>query len=95
MEKIRNKFVQEGKRIPFPKGKKLDDPFFPPNIYGGGIWYVITEKKIWMIKNNGADGDFWGINWIKTGGAGAYGFLFDKTDARIEALTQIQKKTFS
>ncbi|DBA34831.1 MAG: hypothetical protein HXS54_06100 [Theionarchaea archaeon] len=56
-------------------GRTYDDPLFPPNIYGGGRWFVIdyTENLIWLVDNNGADGDDWSRNNIKTGGAGAIG----------------------
>jgi hypothetical protein len=43
------------------------------NIYGGGSWWVIGPKKIWFVRNNGADGDAWDRNNIGTGGAGAIG----------------------
>lgn len=44
------------------------------NIYGGGIIIRHTDDVVWLIVNNGADGDAWDINNIRTGGAGAYAF---------------------
>lgn len=52
-------------------GEVLIDTF---NIYGGGIIIQYTEDTVWLIVNNGSDGDAWDINNIRTGGAGAYGF---------------------
>lgn len=56
------------------------------NIYGGGTQYIITAEYIWHVKNNGMDGDDWSINNIRTGGAGAIGTRFEKTEARIAFL---------
>lgn len=42
------------------------------DIYGGGDMLVISGDTVWLVKNNGADGDNWGSNHIRTGGAGAY-----------------------
>ena len=44
------------------------------NIYGGGIIIRHRDDVVWLIVNNGADGDAWDINNIRTGGAGAYAF---------------------
>jgi heme exporter protein D len=63
----------DGSQIDFPKGEVLTDKIYPPDIYGGGVWYVIQDDYIWIIENNGADGDNWSLNNIKTGGAGAIG----------------------
>lgn len=44
-------------------------------IYGGGAWITLEENKaIWFVENNGADGDDWSRNNIRTGGAGAIGY---------------------
>lgn len=56
------------------------------NIYGGGIQYVVTAEYIWHVKNNGMDGDDWSQNNIRTGGAGAIGTRFEKTETRIAFL---------
>ena len=44
------------------------------DIYGGGIIIRRTDDAIWLIVNNGRDGDAWDLNNIRTGGAGAYAF---------------------
>jgi hypothetical protein len=44
------------------------------NVYGGGDWFVIGSDALWYIRNNGADGDNWSHNNIRTGGAGAIGW---------------------
>lgn len=44
------------------------------NLYGGGDWFVIGSDYIWYCRNNGADGDNWGANNVRTGGAGAIGW---------------------
>ena len=69
------------------------------NIYGGGVQYIVTADYIWHIKNNGMDGDDWSRNNIRTGGAGAIGTRFEKTEARIafleahtENITEKRKK---
>lgn len=41
--------------------------------YGGGDCFDITDDSIWYVRNNGMDGDCWGHNNIRTGGAGAIG----------------------
>jgi hypothetical protein len=43
-------------------------------IYGGGDWFVIGTDYIWYVRNNGMDGDNWGNNNVRTGGAGAIGY---------------------
>lgn len=44
------------------------------NLYGGGDWWVIQPDAIWYVQNNGADGDDWSHNNVRTGGAGAIGW---------------------
>jgi len=56
------------------------------NIYGGGEWYVDTGENIWKCINNGMDGDDWSQNNISTGGAGAIGYIYAKTQERMEFL---------
>ncbi|MDG7045858.1 MAG: hypothetical protein JRN32_03460 [Nitrososphaerota archaeon] len=69
-----------------PQGEKIQDPRDPENIYGVGRWWVIEVNRILLIKNNGMDGDDWSQNNISTGGAGAIGFQFEKTEEAIKAL---------
>lgn len=45
-----------------------------PTIYGGGEWFVVEPDGIWLVRNNGGDGDDWSRNNILTGGAGAIGW---------------------
>ena len=52
-------------------GETILDTF---NAYGGGIIIRYTEDTVWLIINNGGDGDAWGTNNLRTGGAGAYAF---------------------
>ena len=51
-----------------------DDIVDTMNIYGGGYILRDAGNEIWLIVNNGADGDNWAVNNIRTGGAGAYAF---------------------
>lgn len=69
------------------------------NIYGGGTQYCVTKNHVWKIENNGMDGDDWSRNNIRTGGAGAIGIRFEKTETRIaflearfENMTEKQEK---
>jgi len=41
------------------------------NIYGGGKYLLIDDTYLYIIKNNGHDGDDWSQNNFGTGGAGA------------------------
>ena len=56
---------------PDKEGYRLADTH---NIYGGGDWFTVTPTHIWYIRNNGADGDNWALNNVRTGGAGAIGW---------------------
>ena len=72
----------EGERVPVGPGQDL---------YGGGQWFVIGDAWIWAITNNGADGDNWAHNNVRTGGAGAIGRRVTSTPelaARIRGLAQ-------
>ncbi len=53
-----------------PEGDRVFDT---QDIYGGGGWFVVGPEYIWYCRNNGADGDDWGRNNVRTGGAGAIG----------------------
>ena len=59
-----------------PEGDVVVDTF---NIYGGGERIIIGDDKIWYVQNNGADGDDWSRNNVRTGGAGAIGWYVPKT----------------
>lgn len=54
-----------------PEGERILDT---QNAYGGGDWFVIGTEHIWYVQNNGADGDAWSRNNVRTGGAGAIGW---------------------
>lgn len=75
----------------FPEGEVLEDFEFMPNIYGGGVWYVIQPDAIWIVRNNGGDGDDWSRNNIQTGGAGAIGRRIART-SELEALVRVRAK---
>jgi len=74
-----------------PDGERLFDT---QTIYGGGDWFVLGDKEIWYVRNNGADGDDWSANNVRTGGAGAIGwripYLRSVAD-KLKSLTQVQQ----
>ncbi len=72
-------------------GEWVENPYNPPDVYGGGEWFVIQGDCIWHVINNGHDGDCWDLNFIKTGGAGAYGYKFEKTKERVEVLNKVKE----
>jgi len=74
---IRDGVRPEGEHI--PEGERVLDT---ANIYGGGDWFVIGPERIWYVRNNGADGDNWSANNVRTGGAGAIGWYI-QFDAQI------------
>lgn len=63
-----------------PQGRVILDT---QNIYGGGDWFVIGDQEIWYVKNNGMDGDNWSYNNVRTGGAGAIGWMIPM-DSQVE-----------
>lgn len=79
-------------------GEIVDNPIFPPTIYGTGEWYVIQAEYIWYCINHGMDGDDWSLNNVVTGGAGAIGFRipYDESVAKLirelKMLTEQKKK---
>lgn len=50
------------------------------DIYGGGMYILLTEERIYFIQNNGMDGDDWSRNNFRTGGAGAIASYLEMTD---------------
>lgn len=74
--KKNGKYLQTKEKIRLD-GDWIENPNDPPDIYGGGSWFVIDEKnkKLWYVEDNGADGDNWSYNNIETGGAGAIGIF--------------------
>jgi len=59
-----------------PAGDRLFDT---QDIYGGGDWFVAGPEYLWYVQNNGMDGDNWGLNNVRTGGAGAIGYRISAT----------------
>lgn len=57
------------------QGDEIPMPGEARNLYGGGRWFVLDEPggRIWLVQNNGRDGDDWSRNNVRTGGAGAIG----------------------
>ena len=62
-------------------------------IYGGGRWFNVVGNDLYIVHNNGHDGDDWGRNNYGTGGAGAIGYkvigakyLFDEYKEWVESL---------
>lgn len=70
------------------EGEKLYDDF---DIYGCGICIKESIDKVYVIHNNGMDGDDWSINNIKTGGAGAYAIVAKKEDVK-DVIKKLYKK---
>lgn len=50
------------------------------NVYGGGEMIYRGADAVWYVQNNGADGDNWSLNNVRTGGAGAIGWKIGITD---------------
>jgi hypothetical protein len=58
----------------------------PVDLYGGGEWFEIEQDAVWFIRNNGADGDDWSHNNVRTWGAGAIGWRVDFTPELAERI---------
>ncbi len=85
------KYQQGYEKMRIVDGEKKDDPTYPPNIYGGGRWFVLQQDKyIWDIRNNGADGDDWRMNNVATGGAGAIGIRAKWDDEIAKAIRSLK-----
>lgn len=99
MRNIRSVFTRDtyvktkgGQMLPFPEGEVLISESNPPNIYGGGEWYVIQPDHIWYIENNGSDGADWSLNNIRTGGAGAIGYRVPRTPLLEKSIRAVSRK---
>lgn len=96
-EQARNlaKHVQDSGTRPDPaKGQQVvqgETLLDTQTIYGGGDWWVIQPDKIWYIRNNGADGDNWVVNNVRTGGAGAIGWYVPYSDELARELRAAEK----
>lgn len=84
------KFIKENGMFPVveqPVGYRVTDR---QNIYGGGDWFVVGDTEVWYIQNNGRDGDWWETNNIKTGGAGAMGWVVKRTDELMSKISEFE-----
>ena len=85
--KIAQEIRAKGERPPgrdnIPEGKRYIDT---GNLYGGGSWFVIGDKYIWYVQNNGADGDDWSRNNVRTAGAGAIGWRIPYNEKVADAI---------
>lgn len=59
--------------------------------YGKGKYLQIEDEYIWIVTNNGGDGDMWTLNFIHTGGAGAYGYKVLKTEKRMQLIEKLKE----
>lgn len=83
------RFMSEGERpdaVQVLAGERLMDS---QNLQGGGEWWVIEQDRIWYVRNNGADGDDWSRNNIRTGGAGAIGWSLPADAGLIDELRRL------
>lgn len=67
------------------------------DIWGGGKWMHEDEKYLYLVVNNGHDGDNWSFNNYRTGGAGAIAVKVEKTDKVIDFLKRardFENKTY-
>jgi hypothetical protein len=69
-----------------PEGDRMLDT---QNIYGGGDWFVVGQKYIWYVQNNGMDGDNWSRNNVATGGAGGIGHRIEFDQAIADELRRL------
>lgn len=66
------------------------------NIYGGGAYLHVTNDYLYIVKNNGGDGDDWSRNNYNTGGAGAIVVRVDRTkevDDFLNSAKEFETKT--
>jgi hypothetical protein len=69
-----------------PLGEEgVEIPYDTRNVHGSGWVVAITATDVWLIKNNGMDGDCWAYNNVRTGGAGGIGRCLPRTDELVEA----------
>lgn len=62
-----------------------------PTIYGGGAWIVVEDEHVWVVQNNGMDGDSWDLNNVRTGGAGAIGWRVLRDTAMVEEIIELHE----
>jgi hypothetical protein len=71
-----------------PVGRRVLDT---QTIYGGGDWFVVGSEWIWYCRNNGADGDDWSANNVRTGGAGAIGWRVPRSEDLVAQLERLER----
>lgn len=89
VKEIAREIRETGER---PEG--LNDPvgdrlFDAQDIYGGGDWFVVGPEHLWYVRNNGMDGDNWGLNNVRTQGAGAIGYRVPATSSLVAELRRL------
>lgn len=91
LAKVENMYRGEEIGIDDIKGTDVFDSF---DVYGYGEIVRVSDDKVWLIVNNGSDGAFWGNNNIRTGGAGAYGYMVDyeAVKDKVTAYLEAEKK---
>ncbi|MGE3551171.1 MAG: hypothetical protein AB7I29_14880 [Geobacter sp.] len=75
-----------------PEGERIEHDGKQNEIYGGGRWFVVGKQHIWHVTNNGMDGDNWGNNNVRTGGAGAIGYRVPHTEALESAIRDASRR---
>lgn len=94
VDTLRQRVQDEGGR---PMGEGEDTRVVPEgeilldstDAYGGGDWWVVSPDAIWYCRNNGADGDDWSLNNVRTGGAGAIGWRIQHDREAEELLRRV------
>lgn len=61
------------------------------DIWGGGIYFQEDADNLYIIRNNGGDGDDWSQNNYSTGGAGAIAVKVSKTEDVIKYLNDVRE----
>ncbi len=84
------KLIEAGKQIKI-QGEEIWLTSSDGILHGGGKFLKITENSIWVVTNNGGDGDMWDLNFIYTGGAGGYGYKIQKTERRMEMIKKFKE----
>ena len=51
---------------------------------------MMGQQWIWYVRNNGAEGDNWAANNVRTGGAGAMGWRISHSDDLREKLKHLE-----
>lgn len=90
---LAERIQREGER-PEPPTRDLTGELIlnEATIHGGGDWFVLDARGgyLWYVLNNGADGDDWSANNVRTGGAGAIGWRVRATPELVQELREIE-----